>query len=192
MAVRPSTVKPQTAGAQADELSRQQRERVADLVAGLAMTSAGDAVTEELTSDNAVNLAAGDHGGFRLIRQDGLILGPVAGVRIIKPVILGVDAILEGLFFDSHEPGALVTLSTATATVIFRACRWRKRAQDTSTCLTMPAGARAILVGCLFDGGPATPANLITNPGLVTAVQVVACYNKTVHLYGNVTIIASF
>lgn len=134
-------------------------------------------VTEEKKKDNSYFFQDGEHGGMSLSKPNTSIMG-MPGSQIIKPVVFSESARLTNIHFKDS-----VSVSSATATVIFVCCR-----VELAESLSLESGAKAIFIGCLFEGD--LSGNVIDNPGAVTDVQLVGCSNKTGQALGNVTSVA--
>jgi len=178
-----------------EDINRQDREEQARLAAALGLTVLADTdvFEEERVSDNQILLLAGDHGGMRLEMPRTAIQGQ-PGARITRLVRVNDDATFTGITFVSDGAAAnnaavLVQVLSATAVVKFINCTFTKHASNTTTCVTLVAGAGASFTGCTFRGGDGATGNPITNAGVAADCGVVGGRNSTGRIHTNSTIL---
>jgi len=146
-----------------------------------------DAIVEKQKADNALHLQAGQHGGFRLTAPDTRIDG-AAGAVVTRRCVIAANAMFDGVQFASVDGSDNVTQSLvdiASVTVVFRGCRFTRRANDSGPWITIAAGGRVHFIGCVFDGVVAVAA-VIDNLGIAGDVGVFGA-NLTGQALGVVT-----
>tara|TARA_E500000331_G_scaffold50507_1_gene43642 strand:+ start:2423 stop:2944 length:522 start_codon:yes stop_codon:yes gene_type:complete len=132
------------------------------------------AIDEAKKKDNAYLLRDGEHGGMSLSKPNTSVMG-LPGSEVVRPITFEESARLTNIHIKDR-----VYITSITATVIFVGCRI-----ELERGIDVASGAKAIFLGCLFEGSP--PGDVINNPGAITNVQVVGCSNKTAQALGNVT-----
>ena len=161
-----------------DQQRQQFHDDVASVVNGLgqSLTLPGSAVVETLKADNALWLAQGVQGGLSLSAQrtrlaggTGAFIGGVAG--------FASTAVVSGLDFQNA-----VNLS-ADSRSVFIGCTFRQ--DSVAQLIAAKAGAKATFTGCAFYGSGLT--SVVDNPGVITDIVLLGCYNATGAAAGNVT-----
>ena len=165
-----------------DQQDADVREGVRSLVSGLEVTTPSEVVQEVKKKDNVITLAPGLYGGFSLKKADSLLQAIGPGSEVNRQVSIEQDCVVDGVTFINSDPdheGALVKVS-ATSTVIFRGCVFSRTSTSLDASLVeFTSGGRGIFLGCLFRGSVSATTQVVSNPGALANVQMVASYNKT-------------
>jgi hypothetical protein len=165
-----------------------QREQLRVLVDSLELSNMGSPVSEPLVTGNGTLLSAGEHGGFKLETPGTVVRGVHPNSKVTRNVQVDADAVFQNLTFLDVQ----VSLTSATSTVIFDGCTfsWSKVSTDKNFVMLV-AGTQVIFKGCTFRGGIGTSA-VLDNPGILTDVQVIGCYDATGGGFGTSTNVGSF
>lgn len=138
-----------------------------------------EVIVEDRLYDNNYLLQDGSHGGISISKPNTSIMG-VPGTEVSNATTIGDSARFTGVHFKKQ-----VTVTSATATVIFIGCRFDT---DDKHCVEVKNGTKVIFVGCVFTNTP--ESTVVSNNGGVPAtpnVQAIGCSNKTSKNMGNVT-----
>ena len=169
-----------------EDVTRQQDSNVRDDVRGslaqLNILTPDNHISEVKKKDSTIALAPGEFGGFALENVDTYVQAISPGCQINRKVVISNDAVIENVTFvnlDSDHTGVLVEVNS-TSTVMFRNCVFSRTSSDQlSSLVAFESGGKGIMVGCLFKGSIQGTTNVVSNPGAVPNVQLVACYNRT-------------
>ena len=161
---------------------REEREQYPSIIDALDLTTARSSIKESLKSHSVINLGSGTYGGFVADKAATHIKGVSTGAIVGSKATFRAEAAVEGLTFsnvvaDNVDSDELVSLS-ASSSVVFRGCRFRKRTTASPTFVQVADGATAVFIGCVFEGGPGT-GSIFSHTGLATSVVLVGCSNKT-------------
>lgn len=165
------------------DLETQQRQQfhddVANVVNGLgqSITLPGSAAIETQNADNALWLAQGLQGGLSLAAQRTRLAGG-SGASIGGVAGFAGTAVATGLDFTNT-----VNLSAASRS-IFIGCTFRQTS-SVAQLIAAASGAKATFIGCAFYGNVTT--QVVDNPGVITDIVLLGCYNATGAAAGNVT-----
>lgn len=134
-------------------------------------------VSEDKLKDNNYLLQEGRHGGISISKPNTSVMG-VPGTEISSATTVGDSSRFTGVHFKKQ-----VTVTSATATVIFVSCRFDT---DDKYCVEVKNGTKVIFIGCVFTNTP--ESTVVSNlGGPSNHIQVIGCSNKTGKGMGNVT-----
>ena len=182
---------PEPSPAEVKNNSLQKEDR--DLIYSLDLTTDASPISEPRITNNRLTLSAGEFAGATLTKYNTVIKAATGASLMNGKLTITEDAVLDGVEFVSSEKneGSLVLVKTG-AVAVFRNCTFSKEIDTITngTAISVEAGAKAIVTGCVFRGGNTVDVP-IANAAAAGDVQVVASYNKTgVAFGGTVTLTA--
>lgn len=140
-------------------------------------------IVEALPQDNALFLASEAHGNLALSKARTRLQGGV-GATVTGTVSLSSKATIVGINFQQETQANLLTLGVNSVTV-FTNCTFNNKSNLVPSLITCVASAKATFIGCTFYGSGLT--QVVDNPGVITDIVLLGCYNATGAAAGNVT-----
>ena len=140
-------------------------------------------VVEANPQDNMLFLASEQHGNLALSKARTRLQGGTGAV-VIGTVALSSQSTIIGIDFQQATLTNLVTLNVNSRTV-FTNCTFTNKSNLVPSLITCVAGAKASFIGCTFYGTGLT--QVVDNPGVITDIVLLGCYNATGVSAGNVT-----
>lgn len=156
-----------------DVHNRETRDRTAETVDALGVTTSDSPVSEDGKQDNHFALAGGEHGAFRLTKPFTRVRAAGRAPTVRRQVFLGGEATIEGLRFVMGDP---VTL-TDGARVVFIGCEFYLESGGGEHLVVVPATAKAVFIGCTFRGSPS--AEVVDAATAATDTVFIGCRNAT-------------
>ena len=140
-------------------------------------------IVESLPQDNALFLASEPHGNLALSKARTRLQGGT-GATVTGSVSLLGSSMITGVDFQQADLDNLLTLGVNSVTV-FTNCTFNNKTNLVQSLITCVAGAKATFIGCTFYGSGLT--QVVDNPGVITDIVLLGCYNATGAAAGNVT-----
>lgn len=157
-----------------------------DLIYSLGLITDASLILEPRITNNRLTLSAGEFAGATLTKYNTVIKAATGASLMNGKLTITEDAVLDGVEFVSSEKNeGVLVLVKAGAVAVFRNCTFSKEIDTITngTAISVEAGAKAIVTGCVFRGGNAVDVP-IANAAASGDVQVVASYNKTGVAFG--------
>ena len=161
------------------------REQNRQLLYSLDLTSPGFPIQEPRVDSNLITLSGGEYGGAVLEKEATLLRGGTGSSTVVGKIEVYANAVIDGIYFDSsntnHTEHILVGRKDSPVKAIIRNCIFnKKKGLDTSVMVSVAEGSQAIIIGCLFKGGPAAASPVLNDPANAAGdVQVIGSLNLT-------------
>tara|TARA_R110002020_G_scaffold226824_1_gene437285 strand:- start:9355 stop:9945 length:591 start_codon:yes stop_codon:yes gene_type:complete len=157
-----------------------------DLLYSLSLTQDSSPIEEKRLVNNRVTLSAGFFSGVTTRKTNTVVKAATGASLVDGQITVSADAVFDGVEFtsSSKNPGTLVVVKTGTVAV-FRNCIFSKDIDTITngTAISVAAGAKAIVTGCVFRGGNGSDVP-IANSAAAADVQIIGTYNKTGVAFG--------
>tara|TARA_R100000664_G_scaffold9014_2_gene14927 strand:+ start:14616 stop:15212 length:597 start_codon:yes stop_codon:yes gene_type:complete len=169
------------------------RDQNRQLLYSLDLTSSGSPIQEPQIDNNLITLSGGEYGGAVLERDATLLRGGTGSSSVVGKIEVHANAVIDGIYFDSsntnHTEHVVVGRKDSPVKAVIRNCTFNKnKGLDTSVMVSVAEGSQAIIIGCIFKGGPGTASPVLNDPANAAGdVQVIGSLNLTGSAFVNVT-----